>query len=300
MYIYIKELKNDDELITNAKIPIFAKNIIIKFKKIFKIITIKNIDKYHKLYIIHKENKLKNIEKIIRKNRSSKIILSKELKKYDKQLNIKQENTKIKYFIFHILKYIMKKIEMEIELQNLYILANEYNKENIEIIEFLMDKVKTVNIITSNINRYKNIEERAYERQAALITISNNKNKALKRAKYIINLDFDNEILSQYKINTNSIIINCTNKKIDVLKYFQGIIINNIEITLKQSEKPKELYKEFDNIDIYESFEKEDIKYIENIRKIEENEVKIIKLIGNNGIINIKEISNIQKNIDKL
>ena len=163
-----------------------------------------------------------------------------------------------------------------------------------------MDKVKTVNIITSNINRYKNIEERAYERQAALITISNNKNKALKRAKYIINLDFDNEILSQYKINTNSIIINCTNKKIDVLKYFQGIIINNIEIILKQSEKPKELYKEFDNIDIYESFEKEDIKYIENIRKIEENEVKIINLIGNNGIINIKEISNIQKNIDKL
>lgn len=300
MYIYIKELKNDDELITNAKIPIFAKNIIIKFKKIFKIITIKNIDKYHKLYIIHKKNKLKNIEKIIRKNRSSKIILSKELKKYDKQLNIKQENTKIKYFIFHILKYIMKKIEMEIELQNLYILANEYNKENIEIIEFLIDKVKTVNITTSNINRYKNIEERAYERQAALITISNNKNKALKRAKYIINLDFDNEILSQYKINTNSIIINCTNKKIDVLKYFQGIIINNIEIILKQSEKPKDLYKEFDNIDIYESFEKEDIKYIENIRKIEENEVKIINLIGNNGIINIKEISNIQKNIDKL
>ena len=36
-------------------------------------------------------------------------------------------------------------------------------------------------------------------------------------------------------------------------------------------------------------------KYIENIRQIEQDEIKIKNLIGNNGIIDKKELLNMQK-----
>ena len=42
MYIYIKELKKDEELAQNIDMPIFLKKIIIKFIKKFNIITLKN------------------------------------------------------------------------------------------------------------------------------------------------------------------------------------------------------------------------------------------------------------------
>ena len=42
MYIYIKTLKKDEELLVNPNIPKIIQKIIIKFKKIFNIITIKN------------------------------------------------------------------------------------------------------------------------------------------------------------------------------------------------------------------------------------------------------------------
>lgn len=59
------------------------------------------------------------------------------------------------------------------------------------------------------------------------------------------------------------------------------------------------MYNEFDKIDIYDAFEIENTKYIENVSKIAQNKVKIVNVLGNNGIINTKEILNIQKNIDK-
>ena len=67
-------------------------------------------------------------------------------------------------------------------------------------------------------------------------------------------------------MNMNSIIINCTGNKIDVLKYFQGIIINDIEIKIEDIEENKELYKEFDKTEIYSSFQSEKETYIEAIK----------------------------------
>lgn len=291
MYIYIKELKRDEELINNVDMPNILKKIIIKIKKIFNIITIKKIDKLHYLYVIPNIKNIKVIEKIIKKNMNCKIILEKKLKIYEKELKLKKENKIIYYFIYDILKYITNIKNVEIEFQNIYLLSNEYNLQNLEIIKYLIDKVKSVNIITNNLNNYKKLEEKMYD-EGNLITITNNKNKGLKRAKYIINLDFDNEVISKYKINRDSIIINCNNSKINVLKYFEGIIINNIEIKIEEKEELQMFYKEFDKVDIYESFEIKSVKYLENITKIKEDKLKIVNVIGNNGVINTKEIAN--------
>lgn len=69
---------------------------------------------------------------------------------------------------------------------------------------------------------------------------------------------------------------------------------------MQEKEEFTSFYDEFENIDMYNSFYIKSIKYIEAIEKIENDEIKIKNLIGNNGKIDKKEILNIQKNIDKL
>lgn len=300
MYIYIKELKTDGELAKNIDMPLFFKKIVIRFVKKFNIITINKIDELHYLYIIPKVNNIKKIQKIVNKKNKETIILSKELKKYEKKLNLNKKESTIKFFVYNILEYIANKLEIKIELQNLYILVNNYNKNNIEIIKYLSHKVRTVNIVTNNINKYSKLEEQLYNEEGTLITITNNKNKGLKRANFIINLDFDNETIANYKINMNSIIINCTNNKIDTLRYFQGIIINDICIKLEESEENKFLYKEFDKREIYDSFQDKSKNYMETISKIEQDKVQILSLIGMSGNIDVKELVNIRKNLDKI
>ncbi len=299
MYIYIKKLKNDEELAQNIDMPKFLKKIVIKLIKFFNIITVKKIDELHYLYIIPKEN-INIIQKIINKNSKEKIILSKELKKYEKELNLSKKGSKIVFFVYDILKYIANKINIKIELQNIYILANEYNKENIEIIKYLSNKVKTINIVTNNIVKYRKLEEKLYNEEGILITITNNKTKGLKRANFIINLDFDNETIKNYNMNMNSIIINCANNKIDVLKYFQGIIINDIEIKIEEKKENEELYKEFDKTEIYSSFQSKKETYIETINRIKNDKVEVEGLVGMSGNIDVKELLNIRKNLDKM
>lgn len=283
MYIYIKELKEDEEIEKNINMPKFLKKIIIKFIKIFNIITINKIDETHFLYIIPKVNNMNSIKKIINKNKSNKIFLSKDLKKYEKYVYQIENKKNIDLYVCEILEYIMEKIDRKLQLQNIYILVNTYNAQNISLITKLVNKVKTVNIVTQNISKYKILENKMYENDGTLITINNNKQKALKKANFIINLDADSKDIENYKINKESIIINCSNENI-ILKYFQGIIINNIKIKRDNNI----LYNEFDEIDIYNSFKKTEIE-----------EIKIINLIGTNGIINSKEWENVQKNIDK-
>lgn len=299
MYIYIKKLKNDEELAQNIDMPKFLKKIVIKLIKFFNIITVKKIDELHYLYIIPKEN-IKIIQKIINKNSKEKIILSKELKKYEKELNLSKKRSKIVFFVYDILKYITNNLNIKIELQNIYILANEYNKENIEIIKYLSNKVKTINIVTNNIVKYRKLEEKLYNEEGILITITNNKTKGLKRANFIINLDFDNETIKNYNMNMNSIIINCANNKIDVLKYFQGIIINDIEIKIEEKKENEELYKEFDKTEIYSSFQSKKETYIETINRIKNDKVEVEGLVGMSGNIDVKELLNIRKNLDKM
>ena len=290
MYMYIKKLKYDEELINKENMPTIIKKIIIKIKKIFNIKSINKIDENHYLCIIPKIKNIKPIEKIIKKNKKAKIVLSKELKQYISKLNIKEDRKELIYFIYDILQYISKKINIEIQLQNLYILTNEYNEKSLDVINYLIDKVKTINIVTNNLKQFKKLEEKMYE-EGTIISVSNNKNKALKKANFIINLDFNNADFEQYKINFNAIIINCAKEKINILKYFQGLIINNIQIVLKEKEKLSQMYNEFDRLEIYKTFKITSTKFKENIRKIKENEIKISNLIGNKGIISEKEIS---------
>jgi Mor family transcriptional regulator len=207
---------------------------------------------------------------------------------------------------------------IKLELQSVYILVNEYNSENLEIIQNIMQKVKTVNIVTKELNKYIALEEKMSNEKGIYMSVTNNKRKSLKNAKIIINFDFKNEEIAQYSINRNCIFINCANEKINCVKYFDGIIINNISIDFEEPEEIKKynIYNEFDKIKIYEDFiffnimGEPNFKYLgsncERLRiakpicsEIDRKNIKIEDLMGNNGKINQKELVKMKKLLDK-
>jgi len=153
-----------------------------------------------------------------------------------------------------------------------------------------LEKVKSVNIITKEINKYNMLEEK-YEKEGLLITVSNNKKKSLKKAKIIINIDFTKEELKSYSIFRNSFLINLHDEKIDFLRSFDGIIIQNIEVEYKNNQKDfvieNNLKEKFEQIEVYES--------LLNVYDKRKENINIITLYGNNGKINEKELLNWQK-----
>jgi len=130
-----------------------------------------------------------------------------------------------------ILKYIFNINKINTELENVHIFVNQYSKNNIKIIENMCKKFKTVNIITENLKYYKRLESKLYN-EGILVTVSNNKRKSARCAKYVINVDFEKEIIEQYNVNMNSVIINLTNEKVLFEKFFRGVLVNNFEIVL--------------------------------------------------------------------
>lgn len=298
--IYIKENTNDNELIVNKKLPSIIKSIGIKIIKMFNII-IKIKSETDITYIIPNINN-KNLSKKLKnslekENKNLRIVYSNEIKKYvnfetkQKVLNGKQM---LYYMIEQILNYIINidNKEEKLQLYDIYILLNEHNFEALSLIEYLIDKVKTINIITNKVNKYKNIEERLYDK-GYILSVSNNKKKALKRAKIILNIDFSKEELMKFNINRNAIIINYTDEKIEKLLGFEGIIINrvqiNIEDKLKEEFKNKKILYGFNQDELYESTLGFD-KLCNQINKVKVDKIKIESLIGNNGKINEKEI----------
>ena len=288
MHIYVKELSNDNELKFQKNIPKFLKCIIIKLIKIFNIIVIQNIKNDEYLYIVPRISNLKKIKKVLKKSKAKKVILSKKLKKYSKELGIEENNKISKYFIYNILKFIQNITNIEIELQSIYFVTNVYNTENIQTITNLAQNIKSVNVVTNKIKDYNRLEKKLYD-SGNLIAVTNNKRKSLRKANFIINLDLTNEELNSYSINRNSIIINCANEKISKLACFNGIVINNIQI----EDKDNEFENSFDYIDILVNHILKGKTYDEGINIIKN--VRIINLVGNNGIIDKKEILNMEK-----
>ena len=113
-----------------------------------------------------------------------------------------------------------------------------------------------------------------------------NKNKSLKNKNYIINIDFPEEQLNKYKINRKAIIINIEENININIKGFEGINANSYII------KQVDALQEFNYNEIYESYIINN-QINEIRRKIENDKVKIIYLIGKNGIIDNSEYKNL-------
>lgn len=296
--LYIKELDNIDELLkNNSMMPQFLRYLIYLFKKMFCILTIKSnnicVLPYKRI-----NNKLiiSIITKIIIKT-TKNVVLSnylnniQELNKQfnDNGIHIYKGNLLSYYLIYNCIDYISKIRNEDTFLQEVYILVNNLNEITKNTIIYLSKKIKRVNVVTSKINSFSKISD-CLEELGIAITVTNNKRKSLSKAKFIINIDFSEEMLNSYNINIKAIIIEI-NKNISIKsKLFNGI--NVLDYQMDYESKTNYFYsneyKKFDKKLLYE--QSLDGKSFDNIMKqILEDKAKIVNLIGKNGVINTQE-----------
>ena len=247
----------------------------------------------------YNENKIrlsiikKRLNRIIKTKNTQNIIYAKGIEEIVNLENVRSVfNSKIlmKSLICEILDYIYILKGKKQELEDVHIFVNEYNKENLYMIDKLIDKFKTVNIITSNISKFKRLEE-IYERNNILITVSNNKRKSAKNAKVIINVDFVKKGIEKYSINNTAIIINLNIEKNIIEGNFNGIIINDYNILVNKDTEcfVSEFYGSI-NLKLYIESCILNMDY-ETIEKyLNKEKIKINEVIGIRGVVSKQEI----------
>ena len=134
-----------------------------------------------------------------------------------------------------VFNFINKKQIIKAETE-IAITANEITDLLIEMIKILSKQYKKLTIVTNHIEKLRKIEKEIKEKEGILIILSNNKNKSLLKSQVIINMDFNQELINQYKIYEEAIIINAEeNIRIDAIR-FNGIVINDYEIEIGRKE----------------------------------------------------------------
>ena len=241
----------------------------------------------------------KNTRKLVKRlllNETNNVVIDKELITCEKLINLlKSNDIKIfdgkwleKYLILDILEYIINKKQIIKAETEIAITANEITDLLIEMIKILSKQYKKLTIVTNHIEKLRKIEKEIKEKEGILIILSNNKNKSLLKSQIIINMDFNQELINQYRIYEEAIIINAEeNIRIDAIR-FNGIVINDYKIEIGRKEfiwrDGIEKYRQRDLIEA-ELYVRDTYKNIR--KKIQKNNIKIKELYGINGIVKI-------------
>jgi len=179
---------------------------------------------------------VKNIKKILLKEKVNKIMLSKEIKQNKEFVNLLHSNAisiTNDRWLFKMLtdKVIDKLISLKKRPESeIWITINEIDNITQNIIYKFAKEFKRVNIITNHIRKFKKIEERLYEEDGIIITVTNNRRKSLLKANLILNVDFPKEVLNQFAIFDQAIIVNLEGDMFIKKKRFNGRVINDIKI----------------------------------------------------------------------
>ena len=291
--IYIKELNDINEIFKeNSTLPIILRKIILIFKQFLCVLTIKEngicVLPYKN---INNKTIIKIITKIIAKNAKS-VVLSNNLNRVEylkgslieRKVHIYNGKILSNYLIYNFLEYISKLKNEEVCLQEVSILVDGYNTLNLENIVHIAKKIKRINVVTTKIKEFNKIATYLENEMGIAITITNNKRKSLAKAKLIINIDFDEEILNQFNINRDAIIININNKVEIKTKLFNGINVYDYNIKY-DVDIDEQLLKCFDKKLVYESI-LDKKSYNEIIDRINKDNIEIVNLVGKNGVIN--------------
>ena len=315
--IYLKEVSNYNDTLKKRhnKLPLFFKKIIFLYKNIFNIITHKKAEGYniYTLPITYKysSNKINKLLKKMKKEENNIYLLSNELNNkqvhkvmYEYGIEYITEEKAKKLLLSNILKYICNIQKKELNNLELTILANDTSELNMYIIEELAKSVKTLKIVSFNIYKFKNLEDRLYNEYGIAIQFSNSYKKSLQKSKTIINLDFNEIEINEYEIYNSAIIINCIENNIKIKsRLFNGIVVNSCNISFKKEIinkfKSTNIYENYNKLILYASIIENKNDFTEINEQLEKDKINIINLIGNNGEINKKEFKNIDKKLDK-
>ncbi len=224
-----------------------------------------------------------------------------EMLAIDDNINVKMINGKklMEYMNFDIIKYILEKQKHNMKQEDIYIIFKKDNSLNLNFLVRFIENFRMTNVVTNDIARLKNVQDNLLDNENILISVSNNKKKALRRAKYILNVNLTTEELSKYNINRNAIIINIREN----VKYsnlgFEGINVNYFKINVPDEfeEKFEQIGNNFDFVKLYES-----ILLAENLgetfhekvyEKIARDEIKVSDIVGVNGKISDEELERV-------
>lgn len=340
MQAYVKFKESDEELY-EINMPIFKEgkqnvlikvekiflqiffSIVVKIKKIFHIITIKQIYTGY-IFILpiarFKDNDLRKqqnfekylkkcipkVKKLMKQYNVSTIILSEELKNNQIFIQKFQDNRDVKrqvkildgtglmpYLIQEIIEYISQKHGQRAELEDIYILISQDKIGYKENIAFLTQHFKTINIVTPCLSSYQKLADQLEEKYNAMITVTNNKKKSLRKAKWIVNFDMSTEEMKKYTVYRTSTIIYLNKNDIYEENTFEGLHICNAGIDVSQEVKDfftkQYLINQCPITILYEST----INQKSNMRLIKEqmrkDQVKINRLYGRRGALSEAE-----------
>ena len=236
---------------------------------------------------------VKKINKICLKKNVQNVVLSKNLKQNKELKNIIYRNNirifngrwLFSYMTYEAIEYILQQIGKKKETIEVSILTISITNHAIETIKMLVKEFKRVNIVTNDINKFKYLENKIYDNYGIMITVTNNKKKSLAKSDIVLNFDFDNDLLNQYNIYEEAIIINILGNMRINKKSFNGLLVNNYEIYSMK------VYDFFD-LDKLNHFYLKDLveaklfrnDKFSNIRSnITSDHYKIKELYGNNG-----------------
>lgn len=264
-----------------------TKNNVLK--KIFKVIEIKQnvIILNFKIKNKNANSKIKiikKIKKLLDHCNCKKVILSRNLKQDETFKCLLQDNNiqiiNGENLIKRLLNKIIEKasIENNIKPENAQITMISNDLENwLEcLIDDISTKYKLLGIVTDNIGYFRKLETKLLEKEGTIITITNNKKKSLCKSNIIINLELNEEQFNRYVIYEKSIVISLKGKMKIYKKRFNGKLISNFEIELKNNSKIyrdllKKEYMYYDIIDLAE------IYIINNEKEIRNISIKFLK-----------------------
>lgn len=194
-----------------------------------------------------------------------------------------------KYLTYNFIEYICKIRNEDICQQEVYILVNSPTTSDESSIIYFAEKFKRINIVTKNIKKFYKLQNYLEKKLGIAITVTNNKKKSLLKAKIIVNFNFDDETLNSFNINQKAIIIHNNKKATIKSKLFNGINIIDYQIAFNRANEFNDSkFNKFNKKYLYESCIKhKDFDLIQE--QICNDGIKIVNLIGKNGVINNKE-----------
>lgn len=233
----------------------------------------------------------KKTKKIFEKTISKKVVISEKIQKQEEYINyLYSSNLEIVEGIWlfemlssKILDCIIQKTKRKKEETGISILVNDLTENMLENLRKIAREYKLVNIITNHIEKFRRIENQILEKDGIMITVGNNKKRGLLKSEIIINVDFPQELINQYNIYEKAIIINIKENIKIATKRFNGICINNYDISFQNEEFDYDKETKYKQSKIYEAQINKRQPFNEIIKQIEKDKVKITKLMGINS-----------------
>ena len=236
----------------------------------------------------------KKTKKILDQTMSKKIVLSQNIQKQEEYVNllhtycfeIIEGKWLFELLSCKILDYVIEKKEMKKQETGISILVNDLTENMLSNIRTMAKEYKRVNIVTNHIGKFRKIEKQILEQDGIMITVGNNKRKGISQSKLILNVDFPTELINQYHIFEKAIMINIRGNVKITKKRFDGISINDYDITFEQREEfDYDKNMKYKQCEIYEAQMNKRQPFQEIMKQVEQDKVKITKLVGMNTIL---------------